>query len=110
MTWGPFTCKKREEKPAEAKIRNVQRKTGFVRWNRIQIGKEDEKRLLSLIQGNGISKGVKEETKHLQSTSFGIVAIQSTKGPCLNVSLCAHDFARCVCVCLSGSPAVWSTR
>lgn len=48
MTWGPFTYKKREEKPGEAKIRNVQRKTGFVRCNRIQIGKEDEKRLLSL--------------------------------------------------------------
>lgn len=49
MIWGPFTYKKREEKPGEAKIRNVQRTTGFVRWNRIQIGKEDEKRLLSLI-------------------------------------------------------------
>lgn len=49
MTWGPITYKKREEKPAEAKVRNVQRKTGFVRWNRIQIHKEDEKRLLSLI-------------------------------------------------------------
>lgn len=98
MTWGPITYKKREEKPAEAKVRNVQRKTGFVRWNRIQIHKEDEKRLLSLIWGNGISKGVKEETKHLQSTSFGIVAIQSTKRPCLNISLCVPDFARCVCV------------